>query len=621
MSEVLDIAKGLSVRQNVSFRVLDSKTGKVIQEHVGHNSATNSLLVGIGHYLAGEGVLNQAAYMLGSYIPMYISLGTMGLRSQAYKVLDDKKVPSDIGLPGYDYNTNDYGIETIYNTDDPYHPVKYVVTRYNSSTGQYVELPYAVFSTRSEAQQYIGTASARARYDDYLYQSPGFGADGSYPTHNNERNQLGLGAPATLHDNVNKELISSHFLRVPISYREVLPAHESEQAESIDIVYSALISTGALSSFREYGHDYLFITEAGLWSRRDYDTSGCNGLLAGYRIKLPDDAKNQRMDLEANRQALEKEILCVGVNQVVQVIWKIQLGTSERFGKTVSVEPPFPYGTIDIFTNGVHDVSMYADANVQVPQPSGKITITQNANDINIAQYATADVDVHDRPEKGVIFSDWDSDGYPATAEIVGFTVIPIRYLGSAVASTPLVDFTRKLTKVIIGEGTKTIANNLLCSRRSVTTAITEIILPTTLTYIQGDVIWGTFDEIVIPNVDPITLGGYSFRQSSVEKLVIYGGITDSWYAQIGGIKQFICYGQIAQWRYQTIWPSTPVELYDFSGCTNLFTLSSISDLPHADGCIIKVKQSMLSQWQAATNWCDLPTDSSQSGYVVWQGV
>ena len=349
MNNVLDIVKGLGVRQNVSFRVLDAKTGAVIQEHVGHNSATNSLLVGIGHYLLGDGVLNQAQEMLSAYIPKYISLGTMGLKSQAYTILDGKKVPCDIGS-GYVYRAQDYSIKEVTDWDSPLpeKPKKYIVTR----TG--VELPNATFSERSCAVAYIDSYVSgnlyypddpdnryecpRARCEDYISQAPGFGADGSYPTHNNERTQdedspfFGLGPPATSSDNVNKELISSSYFRVPISFRDLVPAHESEQAETIDVVYSALVSTGALSSFRSGNNDYLFITEAGLWSKREYDsTSGANGLLAGYRIKLPDENKNQRMDLLENRQALQKEILCVGVNQVVQVIWKIQLGTSERF--------------------------------------------------------------------------------------------------------------------------------------------------------------------------------------------------------------------------------------------------------------------------------------------------
>ncbi|MBQ1502367.1 MAG: hypothetical protein IIZ35_00030 [Clostridia bacterium] len=56
-----------------------------------------------------------------------------------------------------------------------------------------------------------------------------------------------------------------------------------------------------------------------------------------------------------------------------------------------------PTGTINITQNGETDVTAYATANVQVPQPQGKINITQNATDLDIVQYATADVQVHDR--------------------------------------------------------------------------------------------------------------------------------------------------------------------------------------------------------------------------------
>ena len=136
--------------------------------------------------------------------------------------------------------------------------------------------------------------------------------------------------------------------------------------QTIDVVFSALISTGALAQFREPGRDYLFITEAGLWSKRDWTDGGDNGLLAGYRI-APPDANNWYMTAESlvghdaalidylqkvqhienptpedltdaareqcaayNRDLLNKQIIRVGINQVVQVIWKIQLGGIEQ---------------------------------------------------------------------------------------------------------------------------------------------------------------------------------------------------------------------------------------------------------------------------------------------------
>ena len=64
LQEILKISKNLGYSQNVSFRVLDAKTGELVSEHKGHNSATNSLITGIAHYLIGEGTYNQGWEML-----------------------------------------------------------------------------------------------------------------------------------------------------------------------------------------------------------------------------------------------------------------------------------------------------------------------------------------------------------------------------------------------------------------------------------------------------------------------------------------------------------------------------------------------------------------------------
>ena len=303
-------AKQIPIEHNVSIRVLDARTGQVLQSHTGHNSATNSLLLGIGYYLNGEGVLNQGSGMLSNYIPQYISLGTMGLHGQT---ADENGLPIDIG---------------------------------NAASGS------------SEVEQ----------YQDYMNKRPGFGADGYDANANNGRSYFGLGLPYTdyvstqfyaLGDRVTNEgvlyecnsidtvtgqfdptkwtviqdlssdgfeIFTPAFLRSKISYRNVVPEQYAETANTIDIVFSAMISTGALAQFRG-DNDYILITEAGLWSTPQYIKSGENGLLAGYRI-VPPDESNWDMSADANRTILQNNILRVGRNQVVQVIWKMQLSDS-----------------------------------------------------------------------------------------------------------------------------------------------------------------------------------------------------------------------------------------------------------------------------------------------------
>lgn len=273
MQDVLSAAKNLGCVYNVTARVYDRGTGRLVSEHIGHNQATCSMMLGIAHYLQGDGILNQAPGMLSKNIPMYMSLGTMGLISQT---ADADGLPTGIGI-----------------YDDP---------------------------EKTEEEQFVG----------YMEQLPGFGADGYDANENNDRPYFGLGPMYESGDAVNCELISSKFVRTPITYRAILPEAQAELPETIDIVFSAMISTGALAQFRN-GSDHVFITELGLWSNKQWSDSVENGLLAGYRI-IPSNSENWDMTVQSNRDILKRSILRVGKNQVVQVIWKIQLGSIEQFG-------------------------------------------------------------------------------------------------------------------------------------------------------------------------------------------------------------------------------------------------------------------------------------------------
>lgn len=466
MTNPLDILKRLDVKQNVTIKVIDEPTGKLVQEHIGHNAATNSLLTGIAHYLMGDGVLNQGSDTLMLWVPQYISLGTMGLTSQASETItveeDDFIVPAGIG---------------------------YTPVAPDSATPEEKEL------------------NARLRFSEYINQAPGFGADGYDNNSNNDREWFGLGYPYTLkptiltqdfydagssnyiltstpltqdktsiisvtvypdHDGqpgvinqdlhdasvvrsvistddydvsldnnnrwvlrltngtsytgriaviymidsadaANCELIQAKVengsivpltLRSKITYRDLVPEIASEVPNTLDVIFSALVSTGALKEFRG-DNDYVYITEAGLWSKPYYSDSGDNGLLAGYRLMPSDDEADEvgvqdiftgdgetysfkfskhalaitsvtvdnegvdnynldtasnsivftgeapdagatiivvyqttnswkDMTVVENRQKVQRNILRVGINQVVQVIWKVQLGGLEQ---------------------------------------------------------------------------------------------------------------------------------------------------------------------------------------------------------------------------------------------------------------------------------------------------
>lgn len=336
MNDIIDVAKKVNIEHNVSIRVLDAFTGEVVQEHTGHNAATNTILTGIAHYLTGAGVLNQAYDSLVDFIPKYISLGTMGLMNQDE---DASGLPAGIGV--VDSRSN-YTISTALPVGAP--STDHYAVYQADNNGNYT-IVIGTYPTLQQAEEVIDDQSEYNRFADYMVQTPGYGSDGyalRKPSEANNRAYLGLGPDyikryfdgqdGRENRTIDCELISSSFPRAPISFRDIVPEYEAEVPETLDIVFSAMISTGALSQFREPGRDYLFITEAGLWSRRNWDstdTNGDNGLLAGYRI-VPPDSDNWDMADPANRQILKENIIRVGINQVVQVIWKIQLGSIKQ---------------------------------------------------------------------------------------------------------------------------------------------------------------------------------------------------------------------------------------------------------------------------------------------------
>jgi hypothetical protein len=542
----LDIIKRLDVKQNVTIRVIDEPTGKVVQEHVGHNAATNSLLTGIAHYLMGDGVLNQGSDTLSMWVPQYISLGTMGLTSQNSETItvsgetfvvpagigytpeapegatdEEKELNAQLrfteyinqapgfGADGYDENTNNnrewFGLGYPYTLK----PDNLKQDFFDAGQTQY-DLSQAILDTVSVTIYPDGVVNQDIRdssvtrqvlsVDDYeageiwVDEVIGDGETYTYTLtrpsegveyvrywddqednewkyiafdYDHETNTVTLetlpptgytvyikyysnpilllpnGASYTgriaiiytidSEEAVNCELIQAKLdnynnivpltLRSKITYRDLIPEIQSEVPNTLDVIYSAMVSTGALKEYRG-DNKYIYITEAGLWSKPNFSDNGDNGLLAGYRIMPSDDEVNilgaekmlvatgemvydlvddegkpldvisidsitcddelipsdcytfkmttdstvltfdqehipeegstliivyrsgdvsgtwKDMTIPENRQKVQQSIIRVGVNQVAQIVWKIQLGGLEQLNGLRYLYPP-----------------------------------------------------------------------------------------------------------------------------------------------------------------------------------------------------------------------------------------------------------------------------------------
>lgn len=408
--------KQLGIQYNVCMRVLD-EDGNIVQEHIGHNTATNSMLFGIASHLVSNFTYSERENlhgnhsMLTNYVPKYMSLGTMGLINQDQ---DSNGLPAGIGvkIPDISGDTSyDELVEAMNQNKEVMDEAKALLDAESCCTccqicdrcdscSQYMkELLEAYLAAKDayeEAVQAVLGYAEEIRFKDYMQTRPGYGADGYDGNCNNGRDYFGLGFPYSCYDNtaqyligdiatrngivyeciadtgmpsgvfnqsnwrkldsyvdeygshdvpkpdvaVNWELISIDFPRQDISYREIVPEYEAELPKTIDVVFSAMISTGALSKFREPGRDYIFITEAGLWSKKRWTLGGENGLLAGYRI-MPPNEKNWDMSDPENRNLLKRQILKVKRNQVVQIIWKIQIGSIDQFSSIEDIRKQF----------------------------------------------------------------------------------------------------------------------------------------------------------------------------------------------------------------------------------------------------------------------------------------
>ena len=394
----MDVSKNLRIEHNVTLRVLDKSTMKLVREVQGHNSATNTLIEGIGHYLAGASVLRQGFMRLSKYVPQYISLGTMGLHDQEE---DEDGLPT--GLSGHEYTGNEAEDLENYIYERPGYGSDGYNQNYNNKRPYFGLGP--AYTSFSPTQSY--------RKDDVVYYNglayvatEDMFIDPDSGRYNYWNSDLWVQAPLSLQPTC-WELITPSYPRTEISFRDVVPESESEIPETVDVIFSAMIPTDNFAQFRSNDKDYIFITEAGLWSARDLDgstgsSSASNNLVAGYRLMpgdplhqfmnpdtIPDEAAVEYLyqqgvenptstqilqakeDLASeNQQLLKEQILRVERDQVVQVIWKMQLGNLRNaFG--IGASGKLPDGLIQV------DDMVYLQ-NHGVPYGTGVSTVGKN---------------------------------------------------------------------------------------------------------------------------------------------------------------------------------------------------------------------------------------------------
>ena len=194
---------------------------------------------------------------------------------------------------------------------------------------------------------------------------------------------------------------------------------------------------------------------------------------------------------------------------------------------------------------------------------------------------------------KGLVFSDYDSDGYPTKAEIKGFTTIPTKlmYLNSGCTMI------KKIQSLTIPEGVTQIGGYAF----SYWDKTEELNLPSTLT-------------------EYAFAGGREFQGwTSLKSVTIPSGVTsvsNTTFGYCSNMKTVTFLGNTTNIGTNAFQNCSSVELYDFSAYTGstIPSLSSVASLGHKSGCVIKVPQSLLSTWQNTTNWVGLQN-------VTWQGV
>lgn len=205
--------------------------------------------------------------------------------------------------------------------------------------------------------------------------------------------------------------------------------------------------------------------------------------------------------------------------------------------------------------------------------------------------------DLPSQPAKGLVFSEYDSDGYPHKAEFVGSWLnIP-----------------------------NAICYYICVSNQGLLGKITSIRIPDTVTKIGSSAFadWRTIRQIELSDND-LEIGGSGFQNCrGLTSITFKRDVTFSVNATFRGCTALtsVTFGGDIPRIANDFNDNTATMLYDFSHATAIPSLYSVASLGHASGCVIKIPSALSDQtlgagngWESATNWSGLTN-------IVWEAV
>ena len=241
--------------------------------------------------------------------------------------------------------------------------------------------------------------------------------------------------------------------------------------------------------------------------------------------------------------------------------------------------------------------------------PAGKkqINITQNGTTLHdVTEYADAEITVNTDPIKGVVYGNYDSDGFPNSARFVGeWKSIPSYYFWNfARKDGTSSSYGKKITTFAIPETVETVGASAFINN-------TSIVNFGTLEHIS---------EIGNSAFNYCTNFGPSLR---LKDNVILGNGSNlgGCFKECFALKSVTFLGNVIAIPSLCFDYCRYIELYDFSHCTAIPNLFNTGALFHKSGCVIRIPAALSDTtlgvgngWESATNWSALTN-------IVWEVV